>query len=71
MLSLTITRLMLNSTSRYLDALLKTDNLYLEQIVRQINLAELQLSKANSFDTLYLNLSITNILASSNIYKRD
>ena len=40
-----------NSTSRYLDDLLNIDNIYFEQIVNRIYLAELQLSKANSSDT--------------------
>ena len=54
-----------NSISRYLDDLLNIDNP-----------TELQLNKANSSDTeapfLDLNLSITNVIASSKIYdKRD
>ena len=57
-----------NSTSRYLDDLLKIDNPYFEQMVGQIYPTELQLNKANSSDTealfLNLNLSITNGLVS-------
>ena len=53
-----------NSTSRYLDDLLKIDNPYFEQMVDQINPTELQLNKANSSDTeapiFDLNLSISN-----------
>ena len=67
-----------NSTSRYLDDLLKLniDNPYFEQMVGQIYPTELQLNKANSSDTeapfLDLNLSITNGIVSSIIYdKRD
>ena len=70
-----------NSTSRYLNDLLNIDNPYFEQMVGQIyptelQLAELQLNKANSSDTeapfLDLNLSITNGKVSSKIYdKRD
>ena len=65
-----------NSTSRYLDDLLKFDNPYFEQMVGQIYPTELQLNKANSSDTeapfLDLNLSITNGKVSSKIYdKRD
>ena len=65
-----------NSTSRYLDDLLNIDNPYFEQMVGQIYPTELQLNKANSSDTealfLDLNLSITNGIASSEIYdKRD
>ena len=39
-----------NSTSRYLDDLLNTDNPYFEQMVGQIYPTELQLNKANSSD---------------------
>ena len=58
------------STSRYID------NIYFEQIVNQIYLAELQLNKSNSSDTegpfLDLNLSISNGTVSTKIYdKRD
>ena len=58
-----------NSTSRYLDDLLNIDNPYFEQMVDQIYSTELQINKANSFDTeaqfLDLNLSITNGIVSS------
>ena len=63
-----------NSTSRYLDGLLNIDNTYFEQMVGQILYpTELQLNKANSFDTgLDLNLSTKNGIVSSKIYdKRD
>ena len=40
-----------NSTSRYLDDLLNIDNIYFEQMVHRIYLAELQLNKANASDT--------------------
>ena len=65
-----------NSTSRYLDDLLYIDNPYFEQMLGQIYPTELQLNKANSFDTeapfLNLYLSITNGIVSSKIYyKRD
>ena len=65
-----------NSTSRYLDDLLNTDNPYFEQMVGQIYPTELQLNKVNSSDTeapfLDLNLSITNGIVSSKIHhKRD
>ena len=65
-----------NSTSRYLDDLLNIDNPYFEQMIGQIYPTELQLNKANSFDTeapfFDLNLSITNGIVSSKIYdKRD
>ena len=67
----------LNSTSRYLDALLNIDSPYFEKkMVRQIYPTKLQLNKAISSDTeapfLDLNLSITNGIVSSKIYdKRD
>ena len=51
-----------NSTSRYLNDLLKTDNPYFEGIVIQIYPTELQLNKANYTDSevpfLDLRLSI-------------
>ena len=63
-----------NSTSRYLDDLLNINNPYFEQMVGQIYLTELQLNKANSFDTeasfLDLNLSIKNGIVSSRIYDK-
>ena len=64
-----------NSTSRYLDDLLNIDHSYFEQMLSQIDPIELQLNKANSFDTeasfLDLDLSITNgIIVSSNIYDK-
>ena len=40
-----------NSTSRYLDDLLNTDNHYFEEIVNQINRTELHLNTANTSDT--------------------
>ena len=40
-----------NSTSRYLDDLLNTDNIYFYQMVDRIHPTELQLNTANSSDT--------------------
>ena len=64
----------LNSTSRYLDDVLNTNNPYFEQMVGQIYPTELQLNKANTSDTeapiLDLNLSITNGIVSSKIYDK-
>ena len=61
-----------NSTSRYLDDLLNTDNIYVEQMVHRIYLVELQLNKANASDNeavfLDLNLSIHNDTVSTKIY---
>ena len=64
------------STSRYLDDLLNIDNPYFESMANRIYPAELQLNKANTFDTeapfLDLHLSISNGFVSSKIYyKRD
>ena len=63
-----------NSTSRYLDDLLNIDKPYFEQMVSRIYPTELQLNKANSFDTeapfLDLKLSITNGIVSSKIYDK-
>ena len=54
----------LNSTSRYLDDLLNSDNIYFDQMVDRIYPTELQLNRANSSDTeapfLDLNLCISN-----------
>ena len=51
-----------NSTSRYLDDLLNIDNIYFDQMVDRIYPTELQLNRANSYDTeapfLDLNLCI-------------
>ena len=53
-----------NSTSRYLDDLLNTDNPYFEGIVGRIYPSELQLNKVNASETestfLDLHLSISN-----------
>ena len=63
-----------NSTSRYLDDLLITDNIYFEQMVNRIYPAELQLKNANSSDTeapfLDLNLSISNGTVCTKIYDK-
>ena len=65
-----------NSTSRYLDDLLYTDDPYFEGMVNQIYPPELQLNKANNSYTkapfLDLHLSVANGFVSSKIYdKRD
>ena len=65
-----------NSTSRYLDDLLYTDDPYFEGMVNQIYPPELQLNKANTSYTkapfLDLHLSVANGFVSSKIYdKRD
>ena len=41
----------LNTTSRYLDDTLNINNVYYDNMVSQIYLSELQLTKANTFDT--------------------
>ena len=65
-----------NSTSRYLDDLFNIDNIYFDQMVDRIYPTELQLNRANSYDTeapfLDLDLCISNGTVSTNIYdKRD
>ena len=65
-----------NSTSRFLDNILNTDNPYIAGMVNRIYPPELQLNKANTTDTespfLDLHLSIANGCVSSRIYdKRD
>ena len=58
-----------NSTSKYLDDLLKIDNPYFEGMVNQIYPPALQLNKANISDTnapfLDLHLSLSNSFVSS------
>ena len=53
-----------NSTSRYLDGLRYSDNLWFKQIIGQIYSTEHQLNKPNSFDTevpvLNMAASLTN-----------
>ena len=60
------------STSRYLNDFLKLDNPFFEGMVNRIYPPELQLNKANTFDTeapfLDLHLSISNGFVSSKIY---
>ena len=63
-----------NTTSRYLDDILNINNVYLDTIVSQIYPSELQLNKANTFDTeaafLDLHLSISNDIGSTIIYDK-
>ena len=63
-----------NSTSRYLDDLLNTDNIYFDQMVDRIYPTELQLNRANSSDTeasfMDLNLCISNGTVSTKIYDK-
>ena len=47
------------STSRYLDDLLNTGKSYCEQMVSEIYPTELQLNKANSFDTFFYYLCLS------------
>ena len=65
-----------NTTSRYLDDILNINNVYFDNIVSQIYPSELQLNKANTFDTeatfLDSHLSISKNIVSTKIYdKRD
>ena len=51
-----------NTTSRYLDDILNINNVYFENMVSQIYPSELQLNKANTFDTeaAFLDLHLSN-----------
>ena len=65
-----------NTTSRNSDDILNIYNVYFNNMVSQIYSSELQLNKANTFDTeaafLDLQLSISNDIVSTKIYaKRD
>ena len=62
-----------STTSRYLDDILKINNVYFDTLVSQIHPSELQLNKANTEAPLLdLNLSISNDIVSIKIYdKRD
>ena len=65
-----------NTTSRYLGDILNINNVYFDNMVSQIYPSELQLNKANTFDTeapfLDLHLPISNDIVSTKIYdKRD
>ena len=64
-----------NTTSRYLDDILNTDNDYFDNMVSQIYPSELQLNKAKTSDTeatfLDSHLSISNIGCSKIYDKRD
>ena len=65
-----------NTTSRYLDDISNSNNVYFDNMVSQIYPSELQLNKANTSDTeaafLDLHLSISNDIVSTKIYdKRD
>ena len=42
---------MFNTTSRYLDDILNKNNVYFDNMFSQIYPSELQLNKANTFDT--------------------
>ena len=63
-----------NTTSRYLDHILNIINVYFDNMVSQIYPSELQLNKANTFDTeaafLDLHLSISNDIISTKIYDK-
>ena len=63
-----------NTTSRYLDDILKINNVYFDNMVSQIYPSELQLNKANTSGTkatfVDLHLSICNDIVSTNIYDK-
>ena len=65
-----------NYTSRYLDDILNSNNVYFDNMVSQIYPSELKFNKANTSDTkatfLDFHLSISNDIVSTKIYdKRD
>ena len=65
-----------NTTSRYLDDILKLNNVYFDNMVSQIYPSELQLHKVNTSDTkaafIDLHLSISIDIVPTKIYdKRD
>ena len=65
-----------NTTSRYLDDIFNINNVYFDNMVRQIYPSEFKLNKANTSDTeaafLDLHFSISNDIVSTKIYdKRD
>ena len=59
----------LNTTSRYLDNILNINNIYFDNMVRQIYPSELQLNKTNTSNSkaafLDLHLSISNEIVST------
>ena len=63
-----------NTTSRYLDDILKINDDYFDNMVSQIYPSELQLNKSNTSDTkaafLDLHVSISNDIGSTKIYNK-
>ena len=63
-----------NTTSRYLDDILSINSTLFDKTLIQIYSSELQLDKANTFDTkaafLDMNFSISNDLVSTKIYDK-
>ena len=66
--------LLMRLTSRYLDDILKINNVYFDNMVSQMYRSELQLNKANISDTeatfLDLHFSISNDIVSTKIYDK-
>ena len=64
--------MLFNTTSKYLGDILNINNVYFDNMVSQIYPSELQLNKANAFDTdatfLDLHLSISDDIVSTKIY---
>ena len=64
-----------NTTSRYLNEILNINNVYFDNMVGQIYPSELQLNKANTYDTkaafLDWQLSISNDIVSTKIYDKN
>ena len=63
-----------STTSRYLDDILNINNVYFDKMVSQIYPSELQLNKANTFDTEAafsdMHLSISIDIVSTKIYDK-
>ena len=61
-----------NTTSRYLDNILKINNIYFDNMVSQIYPSELQLNKATISEAAFfdLHLSISNDIVSTKIYDK-
>ena len=57
-----------NTTSRYLDTILKIDNVYFDNMVSQIYPSGLQLNRAGTSDAEFLDLSISNDIVPTKIY---
>ena len=66
--------LTLNTTSRYMDDILKLNNIYFDNMISDIYPSEPQLNNANTYDTeavfLDLHLSISNEIVSTEFNRK-